>query len=80
MGSGKSFPLSQKWNYKRFHFQLPPFSETKLVRCIKGSVLDVFVDLRKDSHTFGKWDSIEFSEENNKMIFIPRGFAHGFVL
>jgi dTDP-4-dehydrorhamnose 3,5-epimerase len=60
------------------HFQLPPFTETKLVRCIKGAVLDVFVDLRKDSTTFGEWDSIELSEENKKMIFIPRGFAHGF--
>ena len=60
------------------HFQFNPFSETKLVRCIKGSVLDVFVDLRKYSDTFGKWDAIELSEENKKMIFIPRGFAHGF--
>lgn len=60
------------------HFQLPPFAETKLVRCISGSVLDVFVDLRKDSPTFGQWDSIELSAVNKKMIFIPRGFAHGF--
>lgn len=60
------------------HFQLPPFSETKLVRCIHGAVLDVFVDLRKNSPTFGHWDSIELSAENKKMIFIPRGFAHGF--
>ena len=60
------------------HFQLPPFTETKLLRCIKGAVLDVFVDLRKDSASFGHWDSIELSEENKKMIFIPRGFAHGF--
>ena len=60
------------------HFQLSPFSETKLVRCIKGTILDVFVDLREGSNTFGKWDSIELSEENKKMIFIPRGFAHGF--
>ncbi len=60
------------------HFQLPPFSETKMVRCINGTVLDVFVDLRKGSETFGKWDSIELSAENKKMIFIPRGFAHGF--
>lgn len=60
------------------HLQLPPFSETKLVRCIYGSVLDVFVDLRKGSDTFGKWDSIELSAENKKMIYIPRGFAHGF--
>lgn len=60
------------------HFQLPPFSETKLVRCIKGAIFDVFVDLRRNSATFGKWDFIELSEDNKKMIFIPKGFAHGF--
>jgi dTDP-4-dehydrorhamnose 3,5-epimerase len=60
------------------HFQLPPFAETKLVRCIRGAVMDVFVDLRKDSDTFGKWDSVELTETNRKMIVIPRGFAHGF--
>ena len=60
------------------HFQFPPYAETKLVRCIKGAVFDVFVDLRKDSPTFGKWDSITLSEDNYKCILIPRGFAHGF--
>ena len=60
------------------HFQLPPFAETKLVRCISGKIWDVFVDLRKDSNTFGKWDAIELTEENKKMVLIPRGFAHGF--
>lgn len=60
------------------HFQLPPFTETKLVRCIVGEVLDVFVDLRKGSPTFGQWDSINLSALNRKMIYIPRGFAHGF--
>ena len=60
------------------HFQFPPFAETKLVRCIRGRVLDVFVDLREKSPTFGQWDSVELSEENKTMIFIPRGFAHGF--
>jgi dTDP-4-dehydrorhamnose 3,5-epimerase len=60
------------------HFQLPPFSETKLVRCINGGIYDVFVDLRKNSSTFGQWDSIELTAENRKMIYIPRGFAHGF--
>lgn len=60
------------------HFQLPPYAETKLIRCIRGSVYDVFVDLRKDSVTFGRWDSLELSEENKKMVFIPKGFAHGF--
>ncbi len=68
----------EKGIIRGLHFQLPPFSETKLVRCIKGAILDVFVDLRKDSSTFGKWDAIELSEENKKMVFIPRGFAHGF--
>lgn len=60
------------------HFQFPPYAETKLVRCVRGAVLDVFVDLRAGSPTFGQWDSIELSEENKKLIFIPRGFAHGF--
>jgi len=60
------------------HFQFPPFSEAKLVRCINGEIFDVFVDLRSNSETFGKWDSIELSRMNKKMVFIPRGFAHGF--
>jgi dTDP-4-dehydrorhamnose 3,5-epimerase len=60
------------------HCQLYPYSETKLVRCIDGSILDVFVDLRAGSPTFGKWDSIKLSAANKKMIFIPRGFAHGY--
>jgi dTDP-4-dehydrorhamnose 3,5-epimerase len=60
------------------HFQLPPFSETKLIRVIKGAIFDVFVDLREDSPTFGQWDFIELREDNFKMVLIPRGFAHGF--
>ena len=68
----------EKGIIRGLHFQLPPYTETKLVRCVKGAVFDVFVDLREDSNTFGKWDSIKLSEENKKMIFIPRGFAHGF--
>ncbi len=60
------------------HFQFPPYSETKLIRCIRGAIMDVFVDLRKNSPTFGRWDSIVLSEENNKMVLLPRGFAHGF--
>lgn len=68
----------EKGIIRGLHFQLPPFAETKMVRCVNGSVLDVFVDLRKDSETFGQWDSIELSADNKKMIFIPRGFAHGF--
>lgn len=60
------------------HFQRPPFTQAKLVRCIKGRVLDVAVDLRKDSPTFGKSLAVELSEENKLQFFIPRGFAHGF--
>lgn len=60
------------------HFQRPPFTQAKLVRCIKGRVLDVAVDLRKDSPTFGKHVAVELSEENNVQFFVPRGFAHGF--
>ncbi|MCI0472594.1 MAG: dTDP-4-dehydrorhamnose 3,5-epimerase [Ignavibacteria bacterium] len=60
------------------HFQFPPYSEAKLVRCIKGAIYDVYLDLRKNSPTYGRWESIELTEQNRKMIFLPRGFAHGF--
>lgn len=60
------------------HFQRPPFSQAKLVRCIKGKVLDIAVDLRRNSPTFGKHVAVELSEDNNLEFFIPRGFAHGF--
>lgn len=60
------------------HFQLPPHAEAKLVRCVRGAVMDVFVDLRRGSRTFGKWGSVELSEDRHNMIFIPRGLAHGF--
>ena len=69
---------SQEGIVRGLHFQFPPHAETKLVRCIRGKILDVFVDLRKESNTFGRWDSIELSEDNKKMVFIPRGFAHGY--
>jgi len=62
------------------HFQLPPFAQSKLVRVIKGKILDIAVDIRKGSPTFGKSVSVELSEENKRMVFIPRGFAHGFVV
>jgi dTDP-4-dehydrorhamnose 3,5-epimerase len=62
------------------HYQLPPFAQTKLVRVIEGRVLDVAVDIRKGSPTFGKYVCIELSSENKKQMLIPRGFAHGFVV
>lgn len=62
------------------HFQKPPYNQAKLVRCISGEVLDVAVDIRKDSKTFGKYVSVKLSGENKKQFFVPRGFAHGFVV
>ena len=60
------------------HFQRPPHAQAKLVRVVKGKVLDVAVDLRKDSPTYGRHVSVELSEDNHRQVFIPRGFAHGF--
>ena len=60
------------------HFQKPPFAQAKLVRCIEGCVIDVAVDIRKGSPTYGKHVSVELSGENKRQLFVPRGFAHGF--
>ena len=62
------------------HFQKPPYSQSKLVRCVKGCVLDVVVDIRKGSPTYGQHVAVELSEDNHRELFIPRGFAHGFAV
>lgn len=69
---------SQKGTIRGLHFQLSPHTDAKLIRCIRGEILDVVVDIRKNSPTFGQWESIILSEKNKKELFIPRGFAHGF--
>ena len=71
--------LSQKGVLRGLHFQNPPFAQGKLVRVIKGSVIDVSVDIRKDSKTYGQYFLIKLSEENKKVVWIPPGFAHGFL-
>jgi len=75
--------LNHSWNKKKgtirgMHYQVPPHQEVKLVRCVRGKVLDVIVDLRKDSPTFLQHISVELSAENKKMIYMPENFAHGF--
>ena len=62
------------------HFQRPPFTQSKLVRCVKGKVLDVAVDIRKGSPTYGQHVAVELTEDNHRQFFVPRGFAHGFVV
>ena len=71
---------SAKGVLRGLHFQKPPYSQAKLVRCIEGKVLDVAVDIRDGSKTFGQHVTVELSGENKKQVFIPRGFAHGFLV
>lgn len=84
IGHSKEFvQLNQSWNIKKgtirgMHFQKPPFKEIKLIRCVKGAVLDVVLDIRKESPTFLQHISVELSEDNKTMIYVPEGFAHGF--
>jgi dTDP-4-dehydrorhamnose 3,5-epimerase len=69
---------SSKGVLRGLHFQKPPFNQAKLVRCIKGRVMDVAVDIRKGSPTYGKHVAVELTGENKRQLFVPRGFAHGF--
>ena len=70
---------STKGVLRGLHFQEPPFEQGKLVRVARGAVMDVSVDIRKDSSTYGQWTALELSEHNKRMLWIPPGFAHGFV-
>ena len=72
--------VSKKKCIRGLHFQKPPFDQAKLVRCISGKVLDVAVDLRNGSKTYGQHLALELSSENKRQLFVPRGFAHGFLV
>ena len=71
---------AQKGTLRGLHWQNPPYAQSKLVSCTKGKVIDVAVDIRKGSPTFGEWVSVELSAENHRQFFIPQGFAHGFLV
>ena len=71
---------SSKGVLRGLHFQKPPFTQSKLVRCIEGEVLDVAVDIRRGSPTYGKYVAVKLTGENKKQLFVPRGFAHGFAV
>ncbi len=72
--------MSTRGVMRGLHFQRPPYTQTKLVRCVRGAVLDVAVDIRKGSPTFGQHVAVELSEENHRQFFITKGFAHGFAV
>lgn len=71
---------STKGVMRGLHFQRPPYTQSKLVRCVKGAVLDVAVDIRKGSPTYGRHVAVELTEDNHRQFFIPKGFAHGFAV
>lgn len=69
----------RKGTLRGMHFQRPPFSEVKLVRCLRGAIHDVIIDIRPESPTFRQWQGFDLSEDNQLTLYVPRGFAHGFV-
>ncbi len=72
--------MSVRGVMRGLHFQLPPFTQSKLVRCVQGCVVDVAVDIRKGSPTYGRHVAVELSADNHRQLFVPRGFAHGFAV
>lgn len=72
--------MSTRGVIRGLHFQRPPFSQSKLVRCVRGAVLDVVVDIRRGSPTYGRHIAVELTGENRRQLFVPRGFAHGFAV
>ncbi|MCM1449282.1 MAG: dTDP-4-dehydrorhamnose 3,5-epimerase [Clostridiales bacterium] len=72
--------MSTRGVMRGLHFQRPPYTQSKLVRCVKGRVLDVAVDIRKGSPTYGRHVAVELTEDNHRQFFVPRGFAHGFAV
>ena len=72
--------MSTRGVMRGLHFQRPPYTQSKLVRCVKGAVLDVAVDIRKGSPTYGQHVAVELTDENHRQFFIPKGFAHGFAV
>lgn len=69
---------TKKGTLRGMHFQKSPYSESKLIRCTKGKIFDVIIDLRPESESYKKWISVELSENNYKILYVPEGFAHGF--
>jgi len=68
-----------KGTLRGMHYQISPYEETKLIRCTKGAIYDVIIDLRPDSQTYKKWIGVELTSENYKMLYVPENFAHGFI-
>lgn len=84
---GIAFPIAQanvsynrsKQTLRGMHYQRQPYGEAKLVRCTKGSIYDVIIDVRSDSSTYGEWIGVELTEQNYRILYVPAGFAHGFI-